>query len=187
MTLSAFNRAWPVISGIAFLLTLTASAATAQTTLALPDTSQTSTITATVAEQARVTVPTGITFTVADTATATTSPSVAVSLANIVMATASKQLRVSLQADASDFTPPASGAATWAASQVSWNAASWTSASGSSGTLSASSYNAVATCTADSGSCSTSGLVFTLAPNTNVRRAGSHSLVVRWRVEATGN
>jgi hypothetical protein len=156
----------------------------AQTTVTLPDTSQTTTLTATVSEQARVTVPAGVTFNVADIANSTAASAASVTVANIVAASATKQVRMSLQADAASFTPPVGGAATWAAGDVSWNAATWTNASGTAGTLSASSYNTVATCTADTQSCSTTGLTFTLAANTNVKRSGSHTLVVRWKFES---
>lgn len=156
----------------------------AQTNVTLPDTTQTTTLTATVSEQARVTVPAGVTFTVADVANSTAAAAASVTVANIVTATATKQVRMSLQADAAAFTPPVGGAATWAAGDVSWNAASWTNATGTAGTLSASSYNTVATCAADAQSCSTTGLTFTLAANTNVKRSGSHTLVVRWKFES---
>lgn len=173
-----------VIAFSAATLLLGARSLQAQTTVALPDTSQTTTLTATVADQARVTVPGGASFTVNDITSSTTSAAASVSVSNIVLATASKQLRLSLQAEAAAFTPPVGGAATWAAGDVSWNAASWTNASGAAGTLSNSAYNAVATCTADVSSCSTTGLTFTLAANTTVKRSGSHTLIVRWKFES---
>jgi len=160
------------------------TAAGAQTTVTLPDTSQTTTLTATVGDQARVTVPTGVSFTVSDITSSTVASPATVTVSNIVLATASKQLRMSLQAEAAAFTPPVGGAASWAASDVTWAAASWTNASGAAGTLSNSAYNAVATCTADVSSCSTSGLTFTLAANTSVKRSGNHTLVVRWKLES---
>jgi hypothetical protein len=171
-----------VLGAAAFLLG--ATVAGAQTTVTLPDTSQTTTLTATVGDQARVTVPAGVSFTVSDIASSTTASPATVTVSNIVLATASKQLRMSLQADAAAFTPPVGGAATWAASDVTWAAASWTNASGAAGTLSNSAYNAVATCTADVGSCSTAGLTFTLGANTSVKRSGNHTLVVRWKLES---
>ena len=161
-----------------------ATVAGAQTTVTLPDTNQTTTLTATVGDQARVTVPAGVSFAVSDIATATVASPATVTVANIVLATASKQLRMSLQAEAASFTPPVGGSTTWAASDVSWAAASWTNASGAAGTLSNSAYNAVATCTADVSTCSTSGLTFTLGANTGVKRSGNHTLVVRWKLES---
>jgi hypothetical protein len=70
--------------------------ASAQTIITLPDTTQTTTLTATVADQARVTVPAGVAFTVNDIATSTTSGAASVTVSNIVVATALKQLRLSL-------------------------------------------------------------------------------------------
>jgi hypothetical protein len=171
------------------ILTVTAlaavtSRATAQTTITLPDTSATTTLTAVVGDQARVTVPTGVTFTVADVSSSTTSSAASVSVANIVLASATKQLRISLQAEAASFTPPAAGAATWGAGDVSWNAASWTNGSGAAGTLSNSAFTPVSTCTADSATCSTAGLQFTLGANALVKRSGNHTLVVRWKFES---
>jgi hypothetical protein len=161
--------------------------ASAQTIVTLPDTSRTTTMTATVSEQATVTVPSGVTFNVTNVGQSTDATAASVTVANIVLATATKQLRVSIQGNASSFTPPVVGATTWDADDVSWNAATWTNATGASGTLSSSSYTAVATCTADSASCSTTGLVFTLGANTGVRRAGNHVLTVTWRFEAIGS
>ena len=161
-----------------------ATVAGAQTTVTLPDTSQTTTLTATVGDQARVTVPAGVSFAVSDIANATAASPATVTVANIVLATASKQLRMSLQAEAAAFTPPVGGATSWAASDVTWAAASWTNATGAAGTLSNSAYNAVATCTADVSTCSTAGLTFTLGANTGVKRSGNHTLVVRWKLES---
>jgi hypothetical protein len=158
--------------------------ASAQTIITLPDTTQTTTLTATVADQARVTVPAGVAFTVNDIATSTTSGAASVTVSNIVVATALKQLRLSLQAEAAAFTPPVGGATTWSATDVSWNAAVWTNAAGATGTLSNTAYNPVATCTADASSCSTAGLTFTLASKSTVKRSGNHTLVIRWKFES---
>jgi len=159
----------------------------AQTTVTLPDTSQTTTLTANVSEQAQVTVPAGVTFNVTDISGSTAASAASVTIDNIVLATATKQLKVSIQANATDFTPPVALATTWAASDVTWNAATWTSATGASGTLSDAAYGEVATCTADTASCSTTGLVFTLAANTGVKRSGNHTLVITWKFEAIGS
>ena len=156
----------------------------AQTTVILPDTTQTTTLTASVNDQARVTVPAGVTFTVNDIASSTTSGAATISVSNIVLATASKQLRMSLQAAAASFTPPVGGATTWAAGDVTWGAATWTNASGAAGTLSSAAYNVVATCTADVSTCSTTGFTLTLAANASVKRSGSHTLTVRWKFES---
>jgi hypothetical protein len=166
------------------LLFATASVAQAQVLVTLPDTSQTTTVTATVSEQARVVVPAAVTFSVTDVSLNTAASAAAVTIDRIVLATATKQLKISLQASASSFTPPVGGATTWAATDVTWNTATWTNATGSSGTLSSSTYNTIATCTADVATCSTTGLVFTLGSKTTVQRAGNHTLSVTWKFES---
>jgi hypothetical protein len=164
-----------------------AVAASAQTTVTLPDTSQTTAVSVNVSEQARVIVPSGITFNVTNIGLSTVASGASVTVDQIVTATATKQLKVSLQANAASFTPPVSGATTWAASDVSWNAASWTNAAGSAGTLSSSAYNTIATCTANATACSTTALIFTLGSKTTVQRSGTHTLVVTWKFESTGS
>jgi hypothetical protein len=184
LTVSMLRRASRIaaLAGCAFILF--AAASQAQTTVTLPDTSQTTTLTAVVNDQARVSVPSGVTFTVDDIASNTVASEASVTVTNIVLATASKQLKISLQSDTASFTPPVGGATTWSASDVSWNAASWTNASGTAGTLSSSAYTTVATCTADAASCNTTALAFTLAARTTVKRSGNHTLVVRWKFES---
>ncbi|HUG81493.1 MAG TPA: hypothetical protein VML01_07510 [Bryobacterales bacterium] len=158
----------------------------AQTTVTVPDTTQSTTMTAEVSEQARVNVPAAATFTVTNISGSTAASAVSVTIDNVVLATATKQLKVSLQAAAAAFTPPIALATTWAAGDVSWNAATWTSATGAAGTLSDTAYTAVATCAADSAACSTTGLTFTLAPKTTVKRSGNHTLAVTWKFESIG-
>jgi hypothetical protein len=164
------------------LSAFTAVSAGAQT-VSLPDTSVTTTLTAVVSEQATVSVPGNVSFNVTNITTGTTATA-SVSVSNIVLANATKQLKVSLQAGAATFTPPAVGVTTWAPGDVSWNASTWTNATGASGTLSSGAYTEVSTCAADAASCSTNDLTFTLAANPAVKRAGNHTLVVRWKVEA---
>jgi len=162
-------------------------AAAAQTTVVLPDTSQTTTLSVTVAAQARVTVPAGIAFTVSDVGSATLSNPATVAVDTIVLESATQQLRISLQAGAAAFTPPSAGATTWVAGDVSWTAATWTAGDGSSGTLSSSAYTTVATCDAGTTACSTTSQTFSLAPRPAVQRAGGHVLIVRWKVESIGS
>jgi hypothetical protein len=166
--------------------TLLAGTALAQTTVTLPDSGQQTTLTAAVSEQATVAVPAGITFAVDDISVSTVAESAGVTITNIALATATKQLKVSIQADASAFTPPVAEATTWNAADVTWNAATWSNATGASGTLSNASTNEVATCSADAAGCSTTGLVFTLAPNASVKRAGDHTLSITWTFESVG-
>jgi hypothetical protein len=174
---------------VAALVTLTLAAAGAvgaQTVVTLPDTSQVTTLTSSVSEQARVTVPANISFNVTDVTSSTAASAAAVSVDSIVLATATKQLKISIQAAAASFTPPVVGATTWGAGDVTWNAATWTSATGASGTLTNASYSAVATCDADAASCSTTGLVLTLAAKGTVKRAGNHTLNISWKFESIG-
>lgn len=171
----------------AFLLLVAGAARTAQAqvNVTLPSTGQTTMLTATVVEQADVVVPSGVTFTVNDVGAVTAASAASVTASNIVLATATKQFKISLQANAATFTQP-SGAVTWNASDVTWNAATWSNATGAAGTLSNSTYNTAATCTAGVASCSTSALVFSLAANTSIVRAGNYTLVVTWKFESIG-
>jgi hypothetical protein len=169
------------------VLAASAGLAQAQTTVTLPDTSQTTTLTATVSEQARVLVPIGVTFNVTNVSNNTAAAGASVTIDRIVLATATKQFKVSLEANAAAFTPPASGATTWAPGDVSWNAATWTNATGASGTLSNAAFTAVATCTAGVATCSTTALVFTLAAKTTVQVSGNHTLTVTWKFESIGS
>ena len=175
---------WGALVGLAATLGAV-SDTQAQVNVALPNSSQTTTLTASVSEQASVTVPAGVTFTVNDTGSATAASAASVSATGIVLATATKQLKISLQANAATFTQP-SGAITWNASDVTWNAATWTNATGSAGTLSNSAYNTVATCTAGASSCDTTGLAFTLASKPTIVRSGNYTLVVTWKFESIG-
>lgn len=185
--ISAQHRTLLRLACAAAILCATATLAEAQVLVILPDTSQTTLVTATVSEQARVVVPAAVTFSVTDVSLSTAASAASVTVDRIVLATATKQFKISLQAAASSFTPPVVSATTWSASDVTWNAATWTSATGSSGTLSSSTYNTVATCTADAAGCSTTSLVFTLGPKTTVQRAGNHTLSVTWKFESIGS
>jgi hypothetical protein len=168
------------------ILLFGAGVAAAQTAVALPNSSQTTTMTANVSEQARVVVPSGVTFNVTAIGSATTASAASVTIDQVVLATATKQLKVSLQANAADFTPPVALAATWAAADVTWNAATWTNATGAAGTLSATAYTAVATCAADAAGCNTTALTFSLGAKTTVKRSGNHTLAVTWKFESIG-
>ena len=174
--------------GVALGLTVCAAGvASAQVTVSLPDTSQNTLMTAIVAEQARVVVPATITFNVANVGNATAAAPASVTVDNIVLASATKQLRVSIRASAANFTPPVALATTWAASDVTWNGATWSNASGTAGTMDSAITREVATCTAGTSSCATTGLVFTLAAKPTVTVSGSHTLSVVWRFESIGS
>ncbi|MDO8682552.1 MAG: hypothetical protein Q7N50_03625 [Armatimonadota bacterium] len=152
----------------------------------LSDSSQTTTLTANVSEQCSIVVPSTVTFNVTDISGSTAASGASVTISNIVLATATKQLKLSIQASAAAFTPSVTAATTWAVGDVTWNAATWTTGTGASGTLSSAAYTEVATATADSASCSTTGLVFTLAAKTTVKRSGNHTLATTWKVESIG-
>ena len=181
------NRVVPQLLVAGAIVLSTAAIANAQTTVTLPDTSQTTTFTATVSEQARVTIPAAISFNVFDVSASHAASAASITIDNIVLATATKQLKLSIQASAASFTPPVGGATTWSATDITWNAATWTNATGSSGTLSSSAYNAVATCNANASTCSTTGLVFTLGAKSTVNRSGNHTLTATWKVESIGS
>jgi hypothetical protein len=172
---------------VVVLLLSVGGVAQAQTTVLLPDSSQTSVVSVTVSEQARVAVPAGISFTVNNVGAATSANSAAVTIDQIVMSSAAKQLRLSLRADAAAFTAPAVGETSWAANDVSWGAATWTAATGTAGVLSNATFNTVATCNAGVTACSTTGLVFSLAAKPSVQRSGTHTLLVTWKVESIGS
>jgi hypothetical protein len=104
-----------------------------------------------------------------------------------VLTSATQQVRVSLRANSGAFTPPVTGATTWVAGDVAWNAAPWTNGIGVGGTLSQASFNTVATCDPAATSCSTTGLVFYLSPKPAVQRSGVHTLIVTWKLESIGS
>lgn len=163
----------------------------AQTVIGLPDSSTTTTLTASVSEQASVTLPASVAFNVTNIAAGTNASTQTISVQNIVLATATKQLAISLMANAASFTPPVAGATTWSASDVSWTTPNggpnaWVNGTRNNGTLSSGAYTLVATCNADASSCSTTGFQLTLGPKTTVKRSGAHTLTVTWKFEATG-
>jgi len=170
-------------NGFALLLAGACAQAFAQVAVVLPDTSQTTTLNATITEQAKVQVPATVAFTVNDISSNTASAAQSVTITNIALDSATSQLKISVQANAASFTPPVALANTYAAGDVSWNAATWTNATGVTGTLSNTAYNQVATCAADSAACNTTGLVFTIGPKTTIKRSGLHSMVITWKFE----
>lgn len=178
-----FTQSLAVPFAVAMGLML-AGGLSAQTVVVLPNSQQETVLTADVHEQARVTVPAGVSFSVTDISASTAAAAAAVTIDNIVMASSTKQLKVSVQASAVAFTPSVAEAVTWSAGDVSWGAASWTNATGASGVLSQTVYNEVATCAADTASCSTTGLVFTLASKETVKRSGNHTLSLTWKFES---
>lgn len=179
-------------AGLAALIMMAVPARlAAQTSVTLPNSSSTTTLTAAVSEQARVTVPGAVTFNVTNVTASTGSGNLTVSIQNIVLATATKQFRISLRANAASFTPSVGGATTWLASDVTWSTPAggpnaWVNATRANGTLSSASYGTVADCSPDAASCSTTGLSFTLGAKSTVKRSGVHTLVITWRFESIG-
>ena len=173
---------------IVALTAITSGTALAQETVTLPGSPATSTtLTANVSEQARVTIPGIVTFNVTNIAASTTSSPVSVTVDNIVLATAGKTLKISVQASAAAFTPSVASAATWAAVDVAWPAATFSNGGvGVIGTLALTPV-AVVTCAADVSACSTTDMVFTLAPNALVKRSGNHTLNMTWKIESIGS
>ena len=157
--------------------------ASAQVTVNLPDTSQTTTLTATVQDQARVTTPANVTFTVNDVTAATSGSNAAVTVTNIVLPTATDKLKISVQANAASFTPPVALATTWSASDVSWTGGTWTNATAAPGTLSDSAYGEVARCDANVTACNSANVAFSLAAKPTVQRSGNHTLTITWKFE----
>ena len=165
------------------MLLAVAGVASAQVVVTLPDTSQTTTLTANVSEQATVTTPANVTFNVTDVSSSTSGSAAAVTVTNIVLALATNQLKISLKANAASFTPPVALATTWSAGDVTWTGGTWTNATPASGTLSNASFSEVARCDADATACNTANVAFTLGAKPTVQRAGNHTLIITWKFE----
>lgn len=171
-----------VLLGVVLILGLAGIAGA--TVVTLPDETQSTTFTASVSEQADVTVPATVTFTVADV-TSTTDSTGEVSVTSIVL-TDGNALKISLQGDAAAFTPPAAGGTTWDVGDVSWAAGTWTNGTGAAGTLNASTYTEVASTSANAVSTS-STITFTLAAKAAADpaiKAGDHTLAATWKFES---
>ena len=151
------------------------------TVVTLPNETQTTTFTATVSEQANVAVPAGVAFAVTNVSASTVSSGQSVSATVIVLADG-KKLRIEIAPNAAAFT---GGTVTWAASDISWNAAtSWTGGTGNAATMSATpgTYVKIVDMTsANAPTVSTTTLVFTLAAKATVDRAGAHTLACTWK------
>ena len=175
-------RAFHAVAVLAVLGVLAGAASAA--VVNLPNTSNTVTFTASVNEQCDVVaLPSAVSFTVTDHTAATDSASQTVTINNLLLQNG-KALKVSLQANAANFTAATGGSVTWAASDVSWNAATWANGTGAAGTLSNTIYTQLVTSAANAASLSTSELTFTLAGKDSVDRAGNHTLVATWKLES---
>jgi hypothetical protein len=173
------------LSMIVALTIITAGLVSAQTVLPLPNETGTSTLTATVSEQASFSVPSTVNFNVTNILVSTPSAAVVVAATNIVLANASKTLHIMVRGNGPVFTPSVAATPTWVVADVSWTAATFTNGTGVIGTL-AQTYVAVATCAANVASCSTANMVFHLAANPAVTRSGAHTLVMTWKFESIG-
>jgi hypothetical protein len=157
--------------------------ASAQVLVQLPDSSQTTTLTATVSDQATVTTPANVTFTVNDVASSTAGSAAAVTVTGIVLPTATDKLKISVKAAAASFTPPVALATTWDASDVSWTGGTWTNATAASGTLSSASFGEIAPRDAAVPASNRSAVAFTLAAKPSVRSSGNHTLTITCKFE----
>jgi hypothetical protein len=159
-----------------------ATAAGATDTVALPGNStQTTELTATVSEQATVTVPTAISFAVVNIGAQTLGSAAAVSVTGILLNTG-KNLEISVKAGG-DFVTTGSGTGTaFSAGDVIWTGGTgthWTGIADSTG-LSTSTFKAVATCDGTQTSCSTSDAGFKLKANSAVTLLGAQALTMTW-------
>lgn len=130
-----------------------------------------------------VTLPAAVSFAVSNVGQATTG-SPAPTRASFVVVNLSlfTVLRVSVRADA-DFTPP--GGPAIPAARVSWTTANPTGVVGSSGTLNTVSFGQVFQMLNSLVSSGGVDVQWTLAPPAvDGLRAGTHTAVVRWRLEA---
>jgi hypothetical protein len=165
-------------------LVLFAGAAGAQNVVSLPDANLTSTLTAIVREQAVVSVPSAITFVVDNVSIGTDASAAELRVTNIVTPSDTSTVRILARASAPTFAPPRPGAATWSASDVSWNGGAWINATPSTGHLTHDAFTTVATCDAGAANCGTGNLLFTLAPKAVVV-SGQHQLTLIWKIEST--
>lgn len=170
---------------VSVLLVLALSGAGYAAVVTLPNTAQTTTFTANVAEQANVTVPAAVAFTVNSIAAGTPSSAQTVSATGIVLDDL-KKLRISIAPDATGFTPPTNGVVTWASSDISW-AGTWTGGTANNSTMSAlaATYVKLVDMTAaNAATVSSADLVFTLAAKAGIDRAGAHTLAATWKFES---
>jgi len=170
------------LAALGCLFVMSTLSAMAQAT-DLPDATNGLTVTATVREQAIISVPATIGFDVTDVGAATTVSSGAISLTQIVL-NDGKKIRLSLKASAASFTAAAGGSVTWAASDISWNTGAWTNGMGAANALDNAAYVEVMTSSSDNPASVTGSFTFTLAAKATVDRAGAHTLAATWKVES---
>ena len=165
-------------------LVLMLAGAASAVVVTLSNETQTTLFTATVTEQANVTVPAAVGWTVNNVSASTASAGQSVS-ATVIVLTDGNKLRIEIAPDAADFTPAAGGSTptTWASEDVSW-VGTWTNGTANNAAMSNTlgTYVAVADMTAaNAASLSSANLVFTLAAKAAVDRAGAHTLAATWK------
>jgi len=157
------------------------AAAGAQTLLTLPDsTTLTSSLSASVSEQATVTVPATISFAVTYVVSDTAAGASAITVTGILLDTGLKQVKISIKAATGSFT---GSGTTYSAGDVTWGTgASWTNATETTGTLSTS-FQELATCDAGVTGCSTTDAKFKLTAEA-VSFSGAKTLTMAYKVES---
>jgi len=130
-----------------------------------------------------VTIPIGLTFIVTNVAASSSgSPSpMRITFGSVTGFRNSERFNVAVRADAATFAGP--GTTRIPASKVSWTAET-SSGKATNGTLSSTAYSQVYA-SSNNPSSGSIDLTWTLGPITAAGlRAGTHTLTVRWRVEA---
>ncbi len=177
------NTIWLVAVAVGLLMSVSLASAAVVT---LPNETQSTTFTATVSEQANVSVPVAVAFAVTDVSSNTDAAAASVG-ATVIVLTNLNALKISLAGDTADFSKPTGGTNTWAASDVSWDVATWSNTGvGNAASLSATAatYTEVASSSANAASCESTNLIFTLAADATVDRAGDHTLAATWKFES---
>jgi hypothetical protein len=134
-------------------------------------------------ETVSVSFPAAVSFSVTNvSATTTGSPNPSVIRFSNQILLPAHALRISVKADTADFTPPG-GTTKIPASKASWTTSNPNHGIGSNGTLSSASYSIVFVGQKNPQPGGVD-LTWTLAPPPSGIRAGTHTLTVRWKVEA---
>jgi len=145
----------------------------------LPDTSHVTTFTASIAEQAVVSIPFQIIWDVTDITASTTSTGNAIGATSVVLCDGNA-LRIEIIAEGEDFCPPDGGSVSWKAVDVSWDAGTWTGGTGAAGTLTSEAYTRLADSNVNATELSSSSVTWTIAPKV-VDRAGYHEISTIWK------
>jgi len=133
--------------------------------------------------QATIAIPAGVSFNVVDPAVSTTGNPAPfrVTITNGSVG-GGQRIYVSVKADTTNFSGP--GTTRIPASNVSWTATAVDGGTASAGTLSSTAYLQVYRTRTNPGSGAVDMTWRLAAPAAAGLRAGTHSLTVRWRIEA---